>query len=163
MKSEAQVLNTIVETMQDVQPQSPAIARFGNITAVDKATDQIRVNFEGNPYPGDVSARLGRAFTYSELQLAVQNNLTCRIEFIGGDINRPMISDIFFSILGEKDTFVIKSKSIRIEAENELIVTSGNTMTQYSGRDNRVSTNAKYITSNAEKSQKIRGSTVSIN
>lgn len=160
---DTQVIDTLVEAGQAAPLQGGAIARFGKITAVDGHREQVRIDFDGNPYPGDVSARLGRSFTYSELQLAVQNNLSCRIEFIGGDINLPIISDIFFSILGEKEAFVIKAKSIRIEAENELVVASGNTITQYSGRDDRVSTNAKYITSNAEKLQKIRGSTVSIN
>lgn len=41
-----------------------------------------------------------------------------------------------------------------IETEQELIVKSGETETRYSGRDGRITTKAKYVTSQAEKSTK---------
>lgn len=50
-----------------------------------------------------------------------------------------------------------------IETEQELIVRSGETETRYSGRDGRITTKAKYVTSQAEKAQKIQGGTIAIN
>lgn len=43
-----------------------------------------------------------------------------------------------------------------IETEQELIVRSGETETRYSGRDGRITTKAKYVTSQAEKAQKFK-------
>lgn len=69
----------------------------------------------------------------------------------------------FFSILDDSDEFVLRAKKMVIETEQELIVRSGETETRYSGRDGRITTKAKYVTSQAEKAQKIQGGTIAIN
>ncbi|NAW63863.1 hypothetical protein CAG72_01420, partial [Photobacterium halotolerans] len=94
---------------------------------------------------------------------AVQNALSCRIEFIGNDPNLPLITDIFFSLIEQRDELVLKAKNIRIEAEEQLIVASRDAKTHYDGKNNRVTTEAKYINSQAEKSQKIQGAIIAIN
>lgn len=147
----------------DERSDTTVFARFGKIISIEGANNSIRVDFDGNPYGMPISARLGRGFSKPELQLAIDNQFTCRIEFVGGDISLPIITDVFFSLLDQQEQLVIKAKSIVMEAEQELIVKSGETSTRYSGRDGRVTTNAKYVTTQAEKAQIIRGSTVSIN
>lgn len=148
---------------EDAGEGAITLARFGKIVSINESNQSVRIDFEGNPYDMPINARLGRAFSASELQLAIDNEFACRVEFIGGDINLPIITDVFFSLLDKSDELIIKAKSITLEAEQELVVKSGQTSTRYSGRDGRVSTNAKYVTSQAEKAQIIRGSTVSIN
>ncbi len=138
-------------------------SRFGTITAINESLDSVRIDFEGNPFGQPISARLGRQFKKAELQAAIDNQFHCRVEFINGDVSLPVVTDILFSILDDADELVIKAKKIIIEGEQELIVKSGETQTRYSGRDARVTTKGKYVTSQAEKAQKIQGGTVAIN
>jgi len=106
---------------------------------------------------------LGRGFRQSELKLAMDNKLNCRIEFINQDVSLPVVTDIFFSMLNDGDEVIIRAEKMTIETSQELIVKSGDTQTRYSGRDDRITTQAKYVTSQAEKAQKIQGGTVAIN
>lgn len=153
-----------VETITEQQAKPTAcFSRFGTIVAINKSTNSVRVDFEGNPFNQPLTARLGRAFRSSELQLAIDNQLSCRIEFLNDDLGLPLVTDIFFSILDESEEFVLRAKKVVIETEQELVVRSGETQTRYSGRDGRITTKAKYVTSQAEKAQKIQGGTIAIN
>lgn len=152
------------ETITEQQAESPAcIARLGNIVALNEPADGVRIEFEGNPLKQPLAAKLGRSFRRNELQMAIDNQLKCRVEFINGDLSLPVVTDIFFSILDDSDEFILRAKKMVIETEQELIVRSGETETRYSGRDGRISSKAKYMTSQAEKSQKIQGGIISIN
>ncbi|WP_330961103.1 hypothetical protein [Photobacterium sp. 53610] len=143
--------------------ESPASLhpRFGRILAIEG--DCVRVTFDGCDMPSGMAARLGRQFSVAELELARQNALSCRVEFVGQDPNLPLITDIFFSIIEQRDELVLKAKNIRIEAENELVVAGGEAQTRYEARQKRVTTEGKYIHSQAEKSQKIQGAIIAIN
>ncbi|KDM91096.1 hypothetical protein [Photobacterium galatheae] len=143
--------------------ESPAslYPRFGRILAIEG--DSVRVTYDGCDMPSGMAARLGRQFSISELELAKQNALTCRIEFVGQDPNLPLITDIFFSLIEQRDELVLKAKNIRIEADNELVVASGGAQTRYEAGQKRVTTEGKYIHSQAEKSQKIQGAIIAIN
>ena len=152
-----------IQLFEQQEPRVPCCSRFGTIIGINESLDSVRVDFEGNPFGQPISARLGRNFKKAELQLAIDNRFQCRIEFINDDISLPMVTDILFSILDDSDELVLKAKRIVIEGEQEVMVRSGDTETRYSGRDNRVTTKAKYITSQAEKAQKIQGGTVAIN
>ncbi|AIW21224.1 hypothetical protein F0267_27770 [Vibrio coralliilyticus] len=143
--------------------QSACFSRFGTIVDFNEAQDSVRVDFEGNPFGQPLSARLGRGFRKSELQLAIDNKLNCRIEFINQDISLPVVTDVFFSMLDDGNELVIRAEKMTIETSQELIVKSGETQTRYSGRDGRITTQAKYVTSQAEKAQKIQGGTIAIN
>ncbi len=145
------------------ETQLPCPARFGHVVAINESADSVRVDFEGNPFNQPLSARLGRAFRRSEIQLAIDNQLNCRIEFINGDLSLPVVSDIFFSLLSDGGEVVLRADKLVLDAQSQLIVKSGDTQTRYSGRDKRITTEAKYITSQAEKSQKIQGGTISLN
>ncbi len=144
------------------EADSVCCARFGKIVGIGES-NSVRVDFDGNPFGQPISARLGRQFQRAELQAALDNQFHCRIEFIGGDVSLPLVTDVLFSILDERDELVIKAKRVVIEGEQELVVRSGDSETRYSGRDNRVSTKAKYVTSQAEKANKLQGGTVAIN
>ena len=78
--------------------------------------------------------------------MAIDNRLSCRVEFLNDDLSLPLVTDIFFSILDDSDEFVLRAKKMVIETEQELIVKSGETETRYSGRDGRITTKAKYVT-----------------
>lgn len=66
-------------------------------------------------------------------------------------------------MLDDGNELVIRAEKMTIETSQELIVKSGETQTRYSGRDGRITTQAKYVTSQAEKAQKIQGGTIAIN
>ena len=148
-----------------LQAETPAcIPRFGQVVSLHPTlSDRLYVQFDGLDKGTSVLATIGRQFRKSELELAINSQLQCRIEFIGGDIALPMLTDIFFSLLEDDQPMVLRAKSLVIETEEQLILQSGETKTKYSGRDGRVTTSAKYITSQAEKAQKIQGSTIAIN
>lgn len=143
---------------------SACVPRFGKVISLHPSmSDRVYVEFDGLAEGSSVLAKIGRLFRKSELELAIESGLTCRIEFLNGDITLPILSDIFFSLLDDEQPVILRAKSLTIEAESELIVKSGATQTKYSGRDGRVTTHAKYITSQAEKAQKIQGSTIAVN
>ncbi|WP_413111683.1 hypothetical protein [Thaumasiovibrio sp. DFM-14] len=139
------------------------LPRFGTIEEIIVEQGCVKVMYDASPAPISALARLGRGFSLEELTLALQNKLTCRIEFIDGDINLPLVTDIFFSLIDNRDTLVLKAKKIQIEAEQELTLGSQGVTTRYSGRDQRITTEAKYITSQAEKANQIRGASISLN
>ncbi|WP_234493940.1 hypothetical protein [Vibrio maritimus] len=142
---------------------SACFSRFGTIVAIGESNVTVRVNFDGNPFKSPISARLGRSFRRSEIELAIDNKLSCRIDFINGDVSLPIVTDIFFSLLDDNDSLTLRAKRLVIEAEEELVIKSGETQTRLSGRDGRVTTKGKYVTSQAEKAQKIQGGTIAIN
>ncbi|MDO6706068.1 hypothetical protein [Photobacterium sp. 1_MG-2023] len=158
-KHQTQFSTTI--TADAGESPAPLHPRFGQILAIEN--DGVRVIFDGCDMPSGMAARLGRQFSITELELALQNQLSCRIEFVGQDPNLPLVTDIFFSLIEQRDELVLKAKNIRIEAENELVVSGGEAKTRYEAAQKRVITEAKYITSQAEKSQKIQGAIIAIN
>lgn len=138
-------------------------SRFGHIVSLGNAVDTVIVDFEGNPFGQPQPAKLGRAFRKNEIEMAMSNRLVCRIDFINHEAHLPIVSDIFFSLLTDNHPLILRADHIIIDAAKELIIRSGTTQTRYSGRDERITTSAKYVTSQAEKSQKIQGGTISIN
>ncbi|MGL6259088.1 hypothetical protein [Vibrio sp. WXL103] len=137
-------------------------ARFGKIIGLDLTNNQVKVQIEGLCEEFPHAAKLGRAFSLEELHMAIDNQLDCRVEFIGGDVNLPIISDIFFSIISSK-TLVLKAERVNIVADKELTLSAAQAKTRMSGRDGRITTESKYITTQAEKGHFIRGGHVAIN
>ncbi|WP_153028368.1 hypothetical protein [Aliivibrio fischeri] len=79
-----------------------AFARFGKILAINKKNDTLKIDFEGNPLNQPVWGKIGRLFHTEEINLAIDNQLVCRIEFISNDLTLPILTDIYFSIFEEK-------------------------------------------------------------
>ena len=103
---EKQPLTT--EVISEQQAESTAcFSRFGRIVAINESTGSVRVDFDGNPFKQPLTARLGRGFRRSELQMAIDNRLSCRVEFLNDDLSLPLVTDIFFSILDDSDEFVL--------------------------------------------------------
>ena len=84
--------------------------RIGWVKEVHPESNRVKVDFYGNTYGQPVWAALGRGFTRSEIHLAIDNQLDCRIEFVGDDIDVPVLTDIYLS-LAEQQEFVIKAKT----------------------------------------------------
>ncbi len=142
--------------------ESACFSRFGFISSFNNSNDTVKVDFEGNPFLQPISAKLGRSFRKAEIEMAIKSKLNCRIEFINHDISLPMVTDIYFSMIDSEEV-VLRLNKLTIETDQELILKSAETETRYSGRDGRITTRAKYITSQAEKAQKIQGSTIAFN
>jgi len=138
-------------------------ARFGRVVSIAPSRDSVEVDFEGNPYQKPIPAKIGRQFQRSELELAIENTLNCRIEFLNGDIDSPILTDVFFSLVESDQPLVIKATDLILHAEQELTIKTRNCETVYNSVHGQVTTKARYITSQAEKSQKIQGATISMN
>ncbi|MGN2695672.1 hypothetical protein ACTFQC_04175 [Aliivibrio fischeri] len=101
-------------------------------------------------------------FHTEEINLAIDNQLVCRIEFISNDLTLPILTDIYFSIFEEKE-LRIKAGSIVLEGEENLTLKSGTTSTVYHSKNGHVTTSASHINSEAERTHKIKGKTICLN
>ncbi|EPQ8265284.1 hypothetical protein HKB31_25045 [Vibrio alginolyticus] len=141
---------------------SKPCSRIGWIVEVHPEKNRVKVDFENNPFSQPIWASLGRAFTRSEIFMAIDNKLDCRISFLSEDLTIPTLVDIYMSLLEEQE-LVVKAKKITLHAEEEVLIGSGETQTKFSGTDGRITTTAKHVSSSAEKIQKIQGSKVKLN
>ncbi|MCC2525005.1 hypothetical protein [Vibrio coralliilyticus] len=137
-------------------------ARIGWIKEIHPENHRVKVDFYGNAYGQPVWAALGRGFTRSEIHLAIDNQLDCRIEFVGDDIDVPVLTDIYLSLV-EQQELVIKAKRVVLEGKEEVTIGSGKVATKFSGNDGRITTKATHISSHAEKVHKIQGSKITLN
>ncbi|EGQ8090486.1 hypothetical protein EWS92_01065 [Vibrio vulnificus] len=145
-----------------LKPTLKPCSRIGWIVEVHPEKNRVKVDFENNPFSQPVWASLGRAFTRSEIYMAIDNKLDCRISFLADDLTIPTLVDIYISLLEEQE-LIVKAKKITLHAEEEVLIGSGKTLTKFSGTDGRITTTAKYVSSSAEKIQKIQGSKVKLN
>ncbi|EHZ2654113.1 hypothetical protein ACSTD6_00570 [Vibrio vulnificus] len=145
-----------------LKPTLKPCSRIGWIVEVHPEKNRVKVDFENNPFSQPVWASLGRAFTRSEIYMAIDNKLDCRISFLADDLTIPTLVDIYISLLEEQE-LIVKAKKITLHAEEEVLIGSGKTHTKFSGTDGRITTTAKYVSSSAEKIQKIQGSKVKLN
>ncbi|ELA3110290.1 hypothetical protein ACRTC9_04390 [Vibrio vulnificus] len=145
-----------------LKPTLKPCSRIGWIVEVHPEKNRVKVDFENNPFSQPLWASLGRAFTRSEIYMAIDNKLDCRISFLADDLTIPTLVDIYISLLEEQE-LIVKAKKITLHAEEEVLIGSGKTLTKFSGTDGRITTTAKYVSSSAEKIQKIQGSKVKLN
>ncbi|WP_341659251.1 hypothetical protein [Vibrio sp.] len=138
------------------------IARFGHIKSIHSDNNHLIIDFEGNPSQEPVLAPIGRPFTRAQINMAIDNQLDCRIEFMEGDLSAPIVRDIYFSLMA-KDELIISAERVILEGKEEVVIGSGSAKTKLSGNDGRITTEADYITSNAQKSNKIQGEKVTLN
>lgn len=138
------------------------LPRFGQIRQVHPGLDKIQVDFDGNPAGTPIWASIGRAFTRSEINLAIDNQLDCKIEFLANDPSLPILTDIYFSVLEEK-TMVIKANTLTLEGTQSLTLKSQQSSTHYNGRVGRITSKAAFITTEAEKLQKIQAKKIDLN
>jgi len=125
-------------------------------------SDRVKIDFENNPFGQPVWAALGRAFTRSEVYMAMDNNLDCRIAFVSDDLSRPTVIDIYMSLIEEQE-LVVKARRIIFHGEKDVVIGSGSAQTHFSGTDGRITTTARHISSRAEKIQTIQSSKIKLN
>lgn len=136
--------------------------RFGRIVQVHPEHNKVSVDFDGNSMGTPIWAAIGRAFTRAEIHLAIDNQLTCKIEFLANDPTLPILTDVYCSLLGE-ETMVIKAERVVLEGKQEVMVRSQDTSCQYNGRTGRITTKAQFVTTEAEKTQKIKAQKIDLN
>ena len=141
---------------------SKPCSRIGWIVEVHPEKNRVKVDFEQNPFSQPLWASIGRAFTQSEIFMAIDNKLDCRLSFLSDDLTMPILVDIYVSLLEEQE-LVVKAKKITLHAEEEVVIGSGATQTKFSGTDGRITTTAKHVTSSAERMNKIQGSKIKLN
>ncbi|MYM57938.1 hypothetical protein GTG28_01760 [Vibrio sp. OCN044] len=137
-------------------------ARFGLIKQIHPDNQQVSVDFEDNPAGEPVWASIGRAFSRAQINLAIDNQLECKITFMNSDPSLPILRDIFFSYLDKRE-LVIKAEKVVLEGSKSVTLQSNKASTHYDGRSGRVTTKAQYITSQAEKTQKIKARKIDLN
>lgn len=145
-----------------LKPTSKPCSRIGWVVEVHPEKNRVKVDFEHNPFSQPLWASIGRAFTQSEIFMAIDNKLDCRISFLSEDLTIPTLVDIYISLLEEQE-LIVKAKRITLDAEEEVLIGSGTTQTKYSGTDGRITTTAKHLSSSAEKIHKIQGAKVKLN
>ena len=159
-------LDTLEETTYDGLPleflvaesSKPALPRFGYIHQI-LTNQSVSIVLEGDNPTKATEASLGRLFTSDEIQMAIDNQLACRIEFHNERI--PSVTDIFFSILETDKSLKIRAKSIQIEAENTIELMTGDTKIELSAK--QIKQSASHISSKAEKNNSIEGGSISLN
>ena len=137
-------------------------ARFGLIKQIHPDSQQVSVDFEDNPAGEPIWASIGRPFSRAQINLAIDNQLECKIEFMNSDPSLPILRDIYFSYLDKRE-LVIKAEKVVLEGSKSVTLQSNKASTHYDGRSGRVTTKAQYITSQAEKTQKIKARKIDLN
>ncbi|AUI88527.1 hypothetical protein BS333_19640 [Vibrio azureus] len=147
--------------MSEEQVLSPVNhPRIGWIKEMDGS--RVKVDFHGNTKRHQTWAVLGRAFSQSDIELAIDNKLDCQIDFFGGDVNLPIVVDIYTSLL-ERDVLVLRAKKMVIQGDEKLTLRSGDANVTMTAKTGSIKTEAKHINSMAERTQKIQAKKISLN
>lgn len=139
----------------------------GKLSHIDKETKAVYVDFKGNLSGSPILAKLGRPFTLIDLEKAISHVLDIKLEFEDHDIEKPVITDVFYSILENKKQELqdihIKGKRIIIDGETEVVIKSGDVSTTYSAQNGRLVAKATDINSEALNKNEIRGASIKLN
>ncbi|UTZ21903.1 hypothetical protein [Vibrio campbellii] len=148
---------------QEEQDQKVEInSRIGRIIEVHPDLNRVKIDFENNPLGQPIWGSIGRAFTISDIELAIDNQLDCRIEFFVGDFNLPILTDIYTSLLCE-ELLVLRAKKMRIEGEESITISSGEAKVLLTAKNGSIKSKAKNISTSAEKLQKIQAAKITLN
>ncbi|MCW8348639.1 MULTISPECIES: hypothetical protein [Vibrio] len=137
-------------------------SRFGWVIELHQDLNRVKVDFENNPLGQPIWASIGRAFTMSDIELAIDNQLDCRIEFFTGDINLPILTNIYTSLISS-ECLVFRSKKMQIQGEEEVVIRSGDAQITMTAKNSSIKTTAKTINSTAEKMQRIQATKITLN
>lgn len=141
-------------------------SRIGKIVKITNGN--VFVNYDENPFTEPLNAKLGRPFMLSDIEIALENIQDIRLEFIDNSPDKPVITDIYYSVLekekkkGLQDLHIIGRKII-LEGSEEIVIKSGNAKTTYRARDGKLIEEATQIKSSAVVTNKVQGGSVSIN
>ena len=137
-------------------------SRIGWISEIHPDGHRLKIDYEGNPLTQPIWGSIGRAFTRSQINAAIDNQLDCRIEFFTGDPSLPILTDIYFSLINH-DTLILKANQVVLEATQEVVIRSGEATTRHKASDGSIQTNATYISSSADKLHKFQGKKINLN
>lgn len=137
-------------------------SRIGWVVEIHPDNSRVKVDFEDNPYGQPIWAALGRAFATTDIYMAIDNGLDCRIDFVSNDLSTPILINIYTSLLEQKE-IVIKAKRISIEGEQDVVLRSGYAQTHLNGVDGRITSKATNITSQADNLHKIQAKKIALN
>ena len=150
--------------------ESFAESRFGQIVHLDEKEGQVWVNYQGNPGEEPCVAQLGRPFFLKDLRRAWRSVQAVRLTFVEQDPQKPVIQDIYYSILEtekkeglEKEEIHIKTKRLILEGTEEVFIRSGEAMTRYVAKGGKRQDSANSISSQAQRNYTIRGGNVNVN
>ncbi|NRB69263.1 MAG: hypothetical protein HRU48_18160 [Vibrio sp.] len=138
------------------------LVRLARILEADSEHHKVKVAFGNSATEEPTWASIGRGFTKTEIHMAIDNQLTCKIEFVGDDLAKPILTDIYFSLLSE-ETLIIKADKITLEGTESLTLKSQQASTQYDARSGRITSKADYIASRAEKLQTLQAQKIDLN
>lgn len=143
--------------------------RFGWIARLDEEKSQVWVDFDGNPLGRPLIAELGRPFRLDDLQKAMELGLDIKVEFAANEIERPVVADIFYSIL-DKGTdrladkeLMITSKKLSFKASESISLECGDTKITLENNRRGINLHGENVTSTAANHNRIRGGHVSLN
>ncbi|MGR3961322.1 hypothetical protein BCT26_19205 [Vibrio lentus] len=137
-------------------------SRIGWVTELHLDSNKIKIDFENNPLGQPIWGSIGRAFTMSDIELAIDNQLDCRIEFFSGDLNLPILIDVYTSLISS-ECLIFRSKKMQIQGEEEVVIRSGEAQITMTAKNGSVKTAATHINSTAEKMQKIQATKITLN
>ncbi|WP_045974316.1 hypothetical protein [Vibrio neptunius] len=127
----------------DSTPKHPLC--IGKVKEIHSEGNRVKVELCNKADKQSVWAVLGRNFTDSEIQLAIDKQFECRIDLVGGEAGIPILTDICFSLVFEEE-LIIRANRVIVEGKEEVKLVSGETETLFSGNDGRITTKAKQIT-----------------
>lgn len=138
------------------------ISRIGWVCEIHPEGNRLKLDFEDNPYGQPIWGAIGRSFSRAEIHAAIDNQLDCRIDFLAGDIDLPILRDIYFSLLSDQE-ITLKAKRVVLEGDESVLIQSGKAQTLHQARSGRVTTSAEQISNSAEKMVKIQGQRINLN
>lgn len=147
--------------------------RYGEIISVDEEQDRILVNHADNPLHRPLPAVLATSLIdASSLRESMSRISLVQLDFIEGDPTKPVIRDIFFSLVDQvkNSREVITEKTVLIEADRiildgrtEVVIKSGEVTTVYQGKESRLTVEADHIRSTAKKKNLVQGGSILLN
>lgn len=171
MKPMDTTLNHILQQTRELEPIGTY--RLGTIVKLEPNTNQVWIDYEGNPLAKPLPARLGTAWIgYDELNQFKDKIDSVKIEFLDRHPAKPIIRDIFFSVnaMNRSTLNRFTNKVLEIEADEiilkgnkQITIQSGDAKTVYKAKGAEIVQEANLIVSSADKDHKIHGGTVRIN
>ncbi len=165
---ENRVLTRIIEKTRKDEVNG---IQFGRITRIDWENNLIFVVLK-NEQNREISTRLANPYIdMNDLNWSLSRSGLVEVDFNTAS-GQPVIRDIHFSITQDKKAVEngerkkvlhIAADRIVIEGRIEVIIKSGNAKTVYQSKDGRLKEEADKIHSSATETNKILGSSVTIN
>ncbi len=168
-------------TVETVELERIEGHHYAEIVRIDRENGFIWIDYPGNPLNRELPAEI------TDNNISVQSILNkpllpklVKIEFYNGNPTFPLIREIYYAAAEEKTesessteivktveeeekTIRIKATRIILEADEEVIIKSGNAKTIYRAEDGKIVEEADDIESEAKLNYRLKGGSVLIN